>query len=186
MLWILLWQFVTIIALAVLIVVGVIITKWILNISQRRNERLMYEELYGAHGVHNNDYLEIGSNVNNSVLMMDSLILPQQPQFLPGVMPIRSDIMIINRGAVNNSQDNILRVNSMGAVLFPDSFWDEENSDFEEHKESYMGHESPLMIDDIEKDLAQIAQYDFRIRRKTLADICEESEHLEYARKKSF
>ena len=49
-----------------------------------------------------------------------------------------------------------------------------------------MGHESHLMIDDIEKDLAQIAQYDFRARRKTLADIWEESGKLVRDRKKSF
>jgi hypothetical protein len=184
----LLWQFVSIVALAILIVVGGLITKWIFNGIQRRRERLMYEQLYGAPGVNNNVYLGGVIIDDNGVIMTDPLLLDGPMSQMPhDVMPLVPRSIIMNESAVNNSQDNILKVNSMGAVIFPDSFWDEENNDFEEQKESYMGHESHLMIDDIEKDLAQIAQYDFRIRRKTLADIWEESGQLLVRdRKKSF
>ena len=125
MLWMLLWQFVAIIALAVLIVVVILISKLILNSIQRRRERRMYGELYGPHGVYNDDFLEKATNGTNSGMMADPLIIPEHTQaHMPHdyLMSLRPDTLIMNKGAVNNSQDNILRVNSLGAVLFPDSF----------------------------------------------------------------
>jgi hypothetical protein len=76
--------------------------------------------LNGAYG----DYLERAKNANNSVMMMDPLILPEnhQAHISHAIMPHRPDTLIMNEGAVNTYQDNILRVNSMEAVLFPDSF----------------------------------------------------------------
>jgi hypothetical protein len=133
-------------------------------------------------GIHSNDNLDM---VNNTSILMDHLLIPQ-----PAFNDNRDSVVIFNQ-AINfpteqMDQENFIRVNSIGGMVYPDSFIGEENNDFEERKQELLRDGSTNMIDDIEQDINKTAENKFCIRRKTLADIYMESKTIENVKRNSF